>query len=234
MTRKRKKPESVTNWFKPVSKTPKNDSNEQTTELVQQPDFGLEVMAVIEEDNENKIVQTDSSPSDNLDDIKSKLVKEFEEKLASHGFKLNSTLDLVSSEIVPSTTIETEILPKVCVINEQEQPSEESKVEIVKQFRPPANFKFPSKKIGTRNRSCQPDWFEKWKFLHYTGYLIAKCIFQMNEQICKSGFRAVALNRDGPTWSEVLTYSIFNLGFYFRNHWSDLDNFYTIGKLFKK
>ena len=165
MTHKRKKPESVRNWFKPVSKTPKNDSNEQTTELVQQPDLGLEVMAVIEENNENQIDQIDSSPSDNLD-IKSKLVKEIEEKLASHGFKLNSALDLVSSEINPSITIETEI----------EQPSEESKVEIVKQFRPPANFKFPSKKLGTGknqcNRSCQAEWFEKWKFLHYTGYLI--------------------------------------------------------------
>ena len=160
-----KRKNDITKFFKPVSKTPKIDSNEQNTENL---NIGLEVMSVIEENNENVGNQTDqidSSPSDILD-IKSKLVEEFMEKLASHGLKLNSTLDLVSSEINPSITIETEI----------EQPSEESKVEIVKQFRPPANFKFPSKKLGTGknqcNRSCQAEWFEKWKFLHYTGYLI--------------------------------------------------------------
>ena len=180
-----KRKNDITKFFKPVSKTPKIDSNEQNTENL---NIGLEVMSVIEENNENVGNQTDqidSSPSDILD-IKSKLVEEFMEKLASHGLKLNSTLDLVSSEIDPSITIETEIVPKACDIIEQ--PSDESKVEIVEQFRPPANFKFPSKKIGTgknqKNRSCQPEWFEKWKFLHYTGYLIAKCIFQMNGQIC--------------------------------------------------
>ena len=33
--------------------------------------------------------------------IKSKLVKEFKEKLAAHGFKLNSILDFVSSKLDP-------------------------------------------------------------------------------------------------------------------------------------
>ena len=121
------------------------------------------VMAVIEENNENQNDQID---------IRSKLVKEFEEKLASHGFKLNSTLDLVSSEIDPS--IETEIVTKAC--DKIEQPSNESEIRIVEQYHPPSNFKFPSKKIGKWNRSCKHDYFERWKWLHYTGYLIAKCM----------------------------------------------------------
>ena len=154
----------ISKFFKPVSKTPKIDSDEQNT------DVGLEVMAVIEENNENQNDQID---------IRSKLVKEFEEKLASHGFKLNSTLDLVSSEIDPS--IETEIVTNAC--GKIEQPSNESEIgmAIVEQYHPPSNFKFPSKKIGTgknqRNCSCMAFFFEKWKWLHYTGYLIAICIF---------------------------------------------------------
>ena len=149
----------ISKFFKPVSKTPKIDSDEQNT------DVGLEVMAVIEENNENQNDQID---------IRSKLVKEFEEKLASYGFKLNSALDLVSSEIDPS--IETEIVTKAC--DKIEQPSNESEIRIVEQYHPPSNFKFPSKKIGTGknqwSRSCNANFFEKWKWLHYTGYLIAK------------------------------------------------------------
>ena len=115
-----KRKNDITKFFKPVSKTPKIDSNEQNTELEQEPVIGLEVMAVIEENNENnendvnQTDQIDSSPSDILD-IKSKLVEEFMEKLASHGLKLNSTLDLVSCEVDPSTTtIETEIVSQAC------------------------------------------------------------------------------------------------------------------------
>ena len=174
-----KRKNDITQFFKPVSKTPKIDSNEQNTENL---NIGLEVMSVIEENNENnenvgnQTDQIDSSPSDILD-IKSKLVEEFMEKLASHGLKLNSTLELVSSEIDPSTTtIETEIVSKACDIFEQPRNESEIGLAIVKQYHPPSNFKFPSKKIGKWNRSCKHDYFEKWKWLHYTGYLIAKCM----------------------------------------------------------
>ena len=171
-----KRKNDITQFFKPVSKTPKIDSNEQNNELV--ADIGLEVMAVMEENNESQKDQIDSSPSDILD-IKSKLVEEFMEKLASHGLKLNSTLELVSSEIDPSTTtIETEIVSKVCDIIEQPRNESEIGLAIVEQYHPPSNFKFPSKKIGTGknqwSRSCNANFFEKWKWLHYTGYLIAK------------------------------------------------------------
>ena len=39
----------------------------------------------------------------------------------------------------------------------------------VLQFRPPHNFKFPSKKCGTetQSRSCQAVWFTNWPWLHY-------------------------------------------------------------------
>ena len=183
-----KRKNDITKFFKPVSKAPKIDSNEQNTDL----ERGLEVMAVIEENHvnnennennesnennenaENQTDQIDSSPSDILD-IKSKLVEEFMEKLASHGLKLNSTLDLVSCEVDPSTTtIETEIVSKVCDIIEQPRNESEIGLAIVEQYHPPSNFKFPSKKIGNGkwNRSCKHDYFEKWKWLHYTGYLI--------------------------------------------------------------
>ena len=176
-----KRKNDITKFFKPVSKTPKIDSNEQNTELEQGPDIGLAVIEeniVNNENNENQTDQIDSSPSDILD-IKSKLVEEFMEKLASHGLKLNSTLELVSSEIDPSTTtIETEIVSKVCDIIEQPRNESEIGIAIVEQYHPPSNFKFPSKKIGNGkwNRSCKHDYFEKWKWLHYTGYLIAKCM----------------------------------------------------------
>ena len=76
MTRKRKKPESVQKWFKPVSKTSKNDSNELNentiSELATETDKneavehtiehtiaigdGIEIMpAVINTDNENQV-----------------------------------------------------------------------------------------------------------------------------------------------------------------------------------
>ena len=183
----------ISKFFKPVSKTPKIDSNEQNTELEQWPDIGLEVVADIEENHENnenkenngnnengenQTDQIDSSPSDILD-IKSKLVEEFMEKLASHGLKLNSTLDLVSCEVDPSTTtIETEIVSQACDIIEQPRNESEIGLAIVEQYHPPSDFKFPSKKIGNGkwNRSCKHDYFEKWKWLHYTGYLIAKCM----------------------------------------------------------
>jgi hypothetical protein len=32
---------------------------------------------------------------------------------------------------------------------------------------PSATFKFPKRSYGTKLRSCQPFWFEKWPFLHY-------------------------------------------------------------------
>ena len=141
MTRKRKKPESVQKWFKPVSKTSKNDSNELNentiSELATETDKneavehtvaigdGIEIMpAVINTDNENQVeeiavidtnnenqVEEIISSLDNLD-IKSKLVKEFKEKLAAHGLMLNSSIDLVSSELDPE--IESAILAISC------------------------------------------------------------------------------------------------------------------------
>ena len=128
MTRKRKKPESVSKWFKPVSKTSKNDSNELNENTISElPEAeadknedvensphtveigdGIEIMpAVIDKNNENQAEEIVSEPCDILD-IKSKLVKEFKEKLAAHGLKLNSSLDLVSLELDPQ--IENEIL----------------------------------------------------------------------------------------------------------------------------
>ena len=45
----------ITKFFKPVSKTPKIDSNEQNTELEQGPDIGLEVIEESNENNENDV-----------------------------------------------------------------------------------------------------------------------------------------------------------------------------------
>ena len=35
------------------------------------------------------------------------------------------------------------------------------------QFRPDKSFKFPKTTIGNRNRRCQHQWFEDFKWLHY-------------------------------------------------------------------
>ena len=78
MTRKRKKPASISSYFKPVSKTFKNDLNELNentiSEHVQETDknehsiaigHGIEIMpAVIDTNNENQVEETVSKPCD--------------------------------------------------------------------------------------------------------------------------------------------------------------------------
>ena len=159
MSRKRKKPESVSKWFKPVSKTSKNDSNEndnpisENQKLLEQANEAksreLETSRKVEKTQtelENETVEhiiaigdgidiihginvtpavTDTNVENNIEnqveeivtqldnlDIKSKLVKEFKEKLAAHGLMLNSSIDLVSSELDPG--IESAILAISC------------------------------------------------------------------------------------------------------------------------
>ena len=36
-----------------------------------------------------------------------------------------------------------------------------------KPFRPPSSFKFPTRRYGARDRSCQHSWFKDFDFLHY-------------------------------------------------------------------
>ena len=36
-----------------------------------------------------------------------------------------------------------------------------------KPFRPPSSFKFPTRRYGERDRSCQHSWFKDFNFLHY-------------------------------------------------------------------
>lgn len=36
-----------------------------------------------------------------------------------------------------------------------------------KPFHPPSSFRFPTRKYGLRDRSCQHSWFSEFDFLHY-------------------------------------------------------------------
>ena len=36
-----------------------------------------------------------------------------------------------------------------------------------KPFHPPSSFRFPTRKYGSRDRSCQHSWFNEFDFLHY-------------------------------------------------------------------
>lgn len=40
-------------------------------------------------------------------------------------------------------------------------------IKITELFHPPADYIFPKTKSGDKLRSCQPQWFEKFPWLHY-------------------------------------------------------------------
>ena len=59
------------------------------------------------------------------------------------------------------------------VENESDQPKAKklkthSEIEIHEIYHPPSTFKFPLRKIGGQNRSCQHIWLEKFQWLHYS------------------------------------------------------------------
>lgn len=62
----------------------------------------------------------------------------------------------VSEEPSPSGT---------CVPGEQQ--GNDIAKQSYEQFRPPSNFSFPKTKVGSRLRSCQYQWFDQYKWLHY-------------------------------------------------------------------
>ena len=70
------------------------------------------------------------------------LLKEFKEKLAAHGFELNSNLE---NEIVSKAPDITNIIeqPSTSENHEIESEIQAEEIGIVEQFHPPADFKLP-------------------------------------------------------------------------------------------
>ena len=55
---------------------------------------------------------------------------------------------------------------------------------VKKPFCPPSSFKFPTRRYGARDRSCQHSWFKDFDFLHYD--------IALNALFCHTCQRAVA------------------------------------------
>ena len=72
-----------------------------------------------------------------------------------------------------STQRNCQITAENLVENESDQPKAKklkthSEIEIHEIYHPPSTFKFPLRKIGGQNRSCQHIWLEKFQWLHYS------------------------------------------------------------------
>ena len=66
---------------------------------------------------------------------------------------------------IASTVIEEPSPSSTCVRGEQEENA--IATQSYEQFRPPSNFSFPKTKVGSRLRSCQYQWFDQYRWLHY-------------------------------------------------------------------
>lgn len=88
----------------------------------------------------------------------------------------SSTINSTPQEDTSSTTTTEDIEEDVCSIPAAKEDTEEDfrlnyapDENLVEQFIPPKNFKFPQEKDGyySAGRSCQHGWFEKFTWLHY-------------------------------------------------------------------
>lgn len=70
------------------------------------------------------------------------------------------------------------------------QPAATSTDPVIKPFHPPTDFKFPKVKVGSRDRSCQANWFQRFPWLHYdTRFVINLKIFEkLLEKLPGAGF----------------------------------------------